>query len=236
MNTEFLDGNQGHQEETHRPTHRFRRLFLDLLSMGWRGCASASSTLFTFVSQALWQNMVQWNTILIGTNEALCYTRHYMKMTINVGYDPRKEFTKYTRTSAWYGHFLQNIHKRHSVPRPWGCSMACLSWVHNPFCIPHLVPWSYLTWWLRLGMQMNFGEILWKPRVIILPTLSSMLAPQSCITITTPSMTTNMPSWELAVFSVHVRPVGFMVQCMMTSSNGNIFCVTGPLCGEFTGH
>ena len=23
--------------------------------------------------------------------------------------------------------------------------------------------------------------------------------------------------------------------CMMTSSNGNIFCVTGPLCGEFTG-
>ena len=41
INTEFLDGNQGHQEETHRPTHRFRRLFLDLLSMGWRGCASA---------------------------------------------------------------------------------------------------------------------------------------------------------------------------------------------------
>ena len=23
---------------------------------------------------------------------------------------------------------------------------------------------------------------------------------------------------------------------MMMSSNGNIFCVTGPLCGEFTGH
>ena len=22
----------------------------------------------------------------------------------------------------------------------------------------------------------------------------------------------------------------------MTSSNGHIFCVTGPLCGEFTGH
>ena len=41
FNTELLDGKQGHQEETHRPTHRFRRLFLDLLSMGWRGCASA---------------------------------------------------------------------------------------------------------------------------------------------------------------------------------------------------
>ena len=41
INTELLDGNQGHQDETHHPTHRFRRLFLDLLSMGWRGCASA---------------------------------------------------------------------------------------------------------------------------------------------------------------------------------------------------
>ena len=26
------------------------------------------------------------------------------------------------------------------------------------------------------------------------------------------------------------------VLCMMTSSNGNVFCVTGHLCGEFTGH
>ena len=41
INTELLDGNQDHQEETHRPTHWFRCLFLDLLSMGWRGCASA---------------------------------------------------------------------------------------------------------------------------------------------------------------------------------------------------
>ena len=41
INTELLDENKGHEEETHYPTHRFRRLFLDLLSMGWRGCASA---------------------------------------------------------------------------------------------------------------------------------------------------------------------------------------------------
>ena len=27
-----------------------------------------------------------------------------------------------------------------------------------------------------------------------------------------------------------------LAMCMMTSSNGNIFRVTGPLCGEFTGH
>ena len=30
--------NQGCQEETHHPTHMFRRLFLDLLLMGWRMC------------------------------------------------------------------------------------------------------------------------------------------------------------------------------------------------------
>ena len=41
INTEFLDGNKGHQEETNRPTHRFLRLFLDLLLVRCRGCASA---------------------------------------------------------------------------------------------------------------------------------------------------------------------------------------------------
>ena len=41
INTELLEVNEGHQEETQHPTHRFRCLFLDLLSMGWRGCASA---------------------------------------------------------------------------------------------------------------------------------------------------------------------------------------------------
>ena len=40
-NTKLPGGNKGHQEETHHPTHRFRRLSLDLLSMGWRRCASA---------------------------------------------------------------------------------------------------------------------------------------------------------------------------------------------------
>ena len=38
---EFTGQNQGRQEETHHPSHRFRRIFLDLLLMGWRGCASA---------------------------------------------------------------------------------------------------------------------------------------------------------------------------------------------------
>ena len=30
--------------------------------------------------------------------------------------------------------------------------------------------------------------------------------------------------------------VSIFLELMMTSSNGNIFRVTGPLCGEFTGH
>ena len=45
INSELLDGNKGHQEEAHHPTHGFRRLFIDLLSMGWRGCASAMAAI-----------------------------------------------------------------------------------------------------------------------------------------------------------------------------------------------
>ena len=36
--------------------------------------------------------------------------------------------------------------------------------------------------------------------------------------------------------SVEMRVGSGAGKAMMTSSNGNIFCVTGPLCGEFTGH
>ena len=44
INTELLDGSKGHQEKIH-PTHRSRCLFIDLLSMGWRGCASKLASL-----------------------------------------------------------------------------------------------------------------------------------------------------------------------------------------------
>ena len=37
-------------------------------------------------------------------------------------------------------------------------------------------------------------------------------------------------------FAVHCFSRVPYTQCMMTSSNGNIFRVTGPLCGEFTGY
>ena len=36
-------------------------------------------------------------------------------------------------------------------------------------------------------------------------------------------------------FMFHFLPDSAQVNIMMTSSNGNIFRVTGPLCGEFTG-
>ena len=39
------------------------------------------------------------------------------------------------------------------------------------------------------------------------------------------------PTW---VFQVEINSL--IGECIMTSSNGNIFRVTGPLCGEFTAH
>ena len=48
---------------------------------------------------------------------------------------------------------------------------------------------------------------------------------------------TNPSRWNLLDTSTETRNLQF-VPCatMMTSSNGNIFRVTGHLCGEFTGH
>ena len=41
--------------------------------------------------------------------------------------------------------------------------------------------------------------------------------------------------WDPALLDGH-SPVRLLPRSMMTSSNGNIFLVTGPLWGEFTGH
>ena len=59
----------------------------------------------------------------------------------------------------------------------------------------------------------------------------------------------NDQSWEMIWFKIGLRfprmnstrlclSIGKIVCAhhMMTSSNGSIFCITGPLCGEFTGH
>ena len=37
---EYAGQQQRRQEETHHPTYMFRRLFLDLFLIGWRGCTS----------------------------------------------------------------------------------------------------------------------------------------------------------------------------------------------------
>ena len=41
--------------------------------------------------------------------------------------------------------------------------------------------------------------------------------------------------WLTLVLLISLRKPGLVVECMMTSLNGNIFRGTGPLCGEFTG-
>ena len=45
INTELLDGNQGHQEETHHPTHRFRYLFNGMERMCQRHGSDQTPTL-----------------------------------------------------------------------------------------------------------------------------------------------------------------------------------------------
>ena len=48
----------------------------------------------------------------------------------------------------------------------------------------------------------------------------------------------NLQKWRHYVLFLFTTVSGVDIQCiqyMMTSSNGNIFRVTGPLCGEFTG-
>ena len=43
-------------------------------------------------------------------------------------------------------------------------------------------------------------------------------------------------SWIWEAPSVSTVNIATLANDMMTSSNGNIFCITGPLCGEITGH
>ena len=45
-----------------------------------------------------------------------------------------------------------------------------------------------------------------------------------------------MGTWLMGIIALcHAFKI-LLLGDMMTSSNGNIFCVTGPLCGEFTSH
>ena len=54
--------------------------------------------------------------------------------------------------------------------------------------------------------------------------------------VTTAELSRNLQNHDL-IWCLQDLDYGLMNSlCMMTSSNGNIFHVTGPLCGEFTGH
>ena len=51
-----------------------------------------------------------------------------------------------------------------------------------------------------------------------------------------PDLNTYSPHSFCRLMSVNFMKIRRWEHDMMTSSNGNIFRVTGPLCGEFTGH
>ena len=59
---------------------------------------------------------------------------------------------------------------------------------------------------------------------------SSTLAMELCLSCTNPSI---FPLWSIWP---HSKWLLWYLEIMMTSSNGSIFRVTGPFCGEFTGH
>ena len=84
INTELLDGNKGHQEETHHPTQRFRRLFLDLLSMGWTGYASTMGEIKLPPSCSSLKIMsIKSYSITYAVEEFLCWCWHLQKFYIN---------------------------------------------------------------------------------------------------------------------------------------------------------
>ena len=45
-----------------------------------------------------------------------------------------------------------------------------------------------------------------------------------------------LPTFRWNIQDTNLERIIVYYTNMMTSSNGNIFCVNGPLCGEFTGH
>ena len=125
INTESLDGNQGHQEETHRPTHRFRRLFLDLLSMGWRGCASAMGAIKLPPSCPMHNTMKQSHVEIVMPGQNFCKILkipmigldpvwwHYCYNSVKFSYTSLKFGKVMLSTMKWIPikrwHILQNI-------------------------------------------------------------------------------------------------------------------------------
>ena len=65
-------------------------------------------------------------------------------------------------------------------------------------------------------------------------TISQCSSPKSCTNIYASHNDDNLPAHVACLYLWDSLPSSMLFP-MMTSSNGNIFRVTGPLCGEFTG-
>ena len=80
--------------------------------------------------------------------------------------------------------------------------------------------------WRRPG-----DKPLSEPMMVSLPTHICVSRPQG-VKVTFQEICTGFVLYFISLWTT----IYFLVYFMMTSSNENIFKVTGPLCGEFTGH
>ena len=69
FNGATVEQNQAPQEETHHPTHRFRRVFLNLFLMGWRECANTMGAMKLPSSLSSPKDMMKWIHMLLHMQE-----------------------------------------------------------------------------------------------------------------------------------------------------------------------
>ena len=118
--------------------------------------------------------------------------------------------------------------------------LACGHYYNNVVTSKGMYPWLIIhTSAYSLSQKiMSCHNAIW----------SSPVAPK-VVDMTTIGTTRKEKFGIITIFGIQVNFIGVRIllwfgmglfnpypSCMMTSSNGNIFRVTGPLCGEFTGH
>ena len=126
----------------------------------------------------------------------------------------------------------------------WGPSGSC-----RPQMSPMLAPWILLSGARKLSEMWRTRQHAEPAPLPLLPSFSWFFSAGLNVTPPKQDRLIIIPEcWESGVGGeLHNRGPGIcfindvsiaiQIQCnMMTSSNGNIFRVTGPVCGEFTGH
>ena len=113
----------------------------------------------------------------------------------------------------------------------------CLNIVKFPFSFA--LQRCFICWNERIFLHQMSYRFFLKKRAAIMVILSPWMTPDVIQPPVIP-VTVQLATW-LLVFSVGEGAIkrklpGFIPFAMMTSSNWNIFRVTGRLCGEFTGH